>query len=255
MTTSEWAALVAAPVASFLIIIGLIVVRGTTISQFRQKWIDDQRADLAMILSYSGKRIGATGPISVDDQVQVDLAYYRMLLREKPEIEPGWKWINTLRLAWRKLWRQPWGQEWQEPLAIINSLRIAVSATVAAVGATSDIKAQQQELVEKSRFLLKREWNRTRNGELGYKVLLLSSATIVLIGILPGLAGWVARKIDSPERVTQTAAAPAKMAVSASPQIVFRTVPCMVLTRRESQVATPVPARCLPVDPSLVNSR
>lgn len=46
MTATDWALIGAAPIATALVIFGIVVVRGTKVSEFRQAWIDAQRNDL-----------------------------------------------------------------------------------------------------------------------------------------------------------------------------------------------------------------
>lgn len=236
MNASEWATQVAAPVTTFLIVIGIIVVRGTTVSQFRQKWIDDQRTDVAVVLSYSARKIGRNAAIDADDLIELDLARNRILLREKPETEPGKRWLVALRKLWHGIWGLPWGPEWGQPLDTIKALRDAAATT----GLITSVEANQQTLIAQCRMLLKREWNRTRNGELGYRVLLLSAASLTLISVLPAVVDWAKGFVKTPPSGPQRS-----IARSPFPAVVLRSQACTVIIEDTAKRLQFRPARCL----------
>lgn len=170
MNLAQWAALVATPVSTFLIIIGVVVVRGTKISEFRQKWIDEQRADLATVLAHasniaSGLTSGATHFAS--DLLAFDLAANRIKLREKPT-----------------------NPEWKEVIDQIDAIRPKLLLPPTAPVASLSIDNEQKALVEKSRENLKAEWTRVKKGEFGYRLLIVLGCILTFASVLP-LAGAI----------------------------------------------------------------
>lgn len=172
MNLAQFAALVGPPVATLLAIFALVVVRGAKVSEFRQKWIDDQRTDLATILAESSRW---SGSVPATDLVPFDLAASRIKLREKPPATGG-------RKLWLRLTRRTVGPEWGEAIAAIDALRSALAGTPTRSATIAEI---QEELIAQSRIRLKGEWERVRSGETGYKTLLLLAALLAAAPLLP----------------------------------------------------------------------
>lgn len=168
MDLTQWASLVAPPVTTLLLIFGIVVVRGTKISEFRQKWIDDQRGDLALILAHSSRLATGKATDTEDDLLQLDLAAGRIKLREKP--------------------RRP---EWTDTIAAIDAIRSKVGDVAAPDARGVDVAADQNAMVRSARKRLKDEWNRVRRGEIGYRLLIVLAATLTLASLLPLAAAAV----------------------------------------------------------------
>lgn len=162
MTLPQWASLIGPSITTLLIIFGIVVVRGTKITEFRQKWIDEQRADLALMLAHSGRLSVGLSTKPDEDLLQFDLAANRLKLRENP--------------------KRP---EWEEPIADIDAIRSKLSVVPGAPSAPVDISSEQARLIGHSRLRLKREWGRVRDGELGYKLLIGSAAMLALASLVP----------------------------------------------------------------------
>ena len=159
MIWMNWAGFVSPIVTATIAIFALVVVRGTKISELRQKWIDDQRTDLATVLAY-GKMIEAGELVDpAGTLLQFDKAYNRICLRENP-VE----------------------KDWQSIIRRIHRLRAAYHPT-----AKQPIQVECNDVLVKSQKLLKAEWNRTRDGESGYRLLILLAATLILLPFLPPL--------------------------------------------------------------------
>lgn len=165
MNATQFALLGFGPIATALTIFGLIVVRGTKVSEFRQAWVNDQRADLGKLLSAA--RHLATRPSSGAEAhwLAFEEAATRINLRENPE-----------------------KNEWQEVLEAIVVLRRNLNPLTA--DPAFDMGASAAEIETEARRLLKGEWKRVRFGELGYKTLIVSAAVMVFWPVLP-LIGYL----------------------------------------------------------------
>lgn len=160
MTATQFALLGLGPIATALTIFGLIVVRGTKVSEFRQAWINDQRADLGKLLS-AARRLASGGGGKADDHwLSFDEAATRINLRKNPN--------NT---------------EWDNVIASIVILRSNVASATSA--SPVNISVAVMGIEADSRAWLKKEWKRVRFGEAGYKTLILFGATMIFWPILP----------------------------------------------------------------------
>lgn len=162
MSLTQWASLIGPSVTTLLVIFGIVVVRGTKITEFRQKWIDEQRADLALMLAHSGRVAQGLSSKPEEDLLQFDLAANRLRLRENPN--------------------RP---EWTEAIAEIDGIRSKLAVAPGATLAVVDIANEQARLTNHARMRLKLEWKRVRTGELGYKLLIGLAATLAFASLLP----------------------------------------------------------------------
>lgn len=162
MSLAQWASLIGPSVTTLLVIFGIVVVRGTKITEFRQKWIDEQRADLALMLAHSGRVAQGLSTKPEEDLLQFDLAANRLRLRENPN--------------------RP---EWTEAIADIDAIRSKLALAPGATPAVVDISGEQASLIDHARMRLKLEWKRVRAGELGYKLLIGLAAVLALASLLP----------------------------------------------------------------------
>lgn len=153
-------------VTTLLVFFGIVVVRGTKITEFRQKWIDEQRADLALMLAHSGRVAQGLSPKPEEDLLQFDLAANRLRLRENPN--------------------RP---EWTEATASIDAIRIRLALAPGATPAVVDISVEQDSLINHARMRLKVEWKRVRAGEFGYKLLIYLAAALAFLSLLPLIGG------------------------------------------------------------------
>jgi hypothetical protein len=128
---------------------GHVVVRGTKVSEFRQKWVDDQRADLAIIVSRSYvllqlEKMGAElDPTRASVWGELEEAALRIKLRENP-LQP----------------------EWPDVIQRIDHLRASLRREVASL---DDVSSLSCGIIALARLRMKREWNLVRDGETSYR--------------------------------------------------------------------------------------
>lgn len=130
-------------------IITLIIGRGSKISELRQAWINDQRADFGKWAAAAlalARNQSATSRAA--DLNALEEAAFRIRLRENP----------------RK-------KEWQAVILKMDAVRTTLLGATA--GATVDVFAALVEIAEASQDRLKRDWNKVRFGEWGYRLLIL----------------------------------------------------------------------------------
>ena len=171
MTATDWALIGAAPIATALVIFGIVVVRGTKVSEFRQAWIDAQRNDLGTMLAHAGRLARGNSTHRDDDWLAFDMAVARIELRKNPSLKK---------------------REWDDVIAEISSLRTDLDVSPVA---QVDISSHVTEVVRLSRPWLKKEWSRVRFGELGYKTLVLFAALLILFPIMPIIGFALAKAI------------------------------------------------------------
>lgn len=137
----------------------LIVGRGGKISELRQAWINDQRADFA---TFGAAALSLAGQRSKDRPADFDKlegAAYRIRLRENPrkkEWAPVIAHMDAVRTT----------------LLANESTKVDVLPTLVTIGGL----AQER---------LKGDWNKVRFGETGYRWLL------VLLAVLIGALTWM----------------------------------------------------------------
>ena len=130
-------------------IITLIIGRGSKISELRQAWINDQRTDFgkwaaaALALARNQPATSRAADLNAFEE-----AAFRIRLRENP----------------RK-------KEWQAVILKMDAVRTTLLGS--APGATVDIFAALVKIAEASQNRLKRDWNKVRFGEWGYRLLIL----------------------------------------------------------------------------------
>lgn len=150
------ATVVAALFGALASLLGLVISKESKISEFRQKWIDELRKDVAAVMSLAGEYAGnrllgqPTGSTEKINQ-KVGLIRLRLNLQEKDHQEL-FESIKTLRTVAA-----------QQQLAP-NATALATAQTDfgIAVAGTADIAAK----------VLKREWNVVKRGEQVYKITL-----------------------------------------------------------------------------------
>jgi hypothetical protein len=128
---------------------GHVVVRGTKISELRQKWIDDQRSDLAMVVSRAHLLTESTGAGSDLNELraqalgELEAEAFRIKLRENP-IKP----------------------EWTDVIERVERIREYVRDSSSSNSRLSSLAGG---MIPLARCRLKREWNLVRDGETTYR--------------------------------------------------------------------------------------
>lgn len=170
--------IIAAPIAATLAIFGVVVTRGTKITEFRQAWINDQRRDIADLVAAANRSATLSDPDKRSDAIAAfDAASARIRMRRNPN---------------RKLWHKLRGMEpeWADALRSLAKLE---KAALASPVDAAKIRSIGTAMVEQSVPHLKKEWNRTRRGELGFRIY-IATAPFLIGGTLTLAVGWLFAK-------------------------------------------------------------
>lgn len=142
----------------------LITAKENKVSEFRQDWINDQRADLATALAQAEAYHGLSADKRGDCLAEFDAAQARVELRENPTVE-----------------------EWTTVRAALDELRREMFA-----GSLTHDKVAAQRLVifTDARPTLKANWTVVKRGEAGFmwfrRAYLVLAVAIVLVAV-----GWM----------------------------------------------------------------
>ena len=130
----------AALIAASAAFVGLVLGKEQKTTEFRQAWINDQREDLAILMSAARAAASEIGKSSERHKAlrDFDVAHGRVLLRENPDTA-----------------------EWHFVLAELERLRRYAFDTPL----PKNVERGCEQVVALSRVLLKTEWNRVRRGE------------------------------------------------------------------------------------------
>lgn len=137
---------VAVVITAIVGIFTLIINRGMKVSEFRQAWINDQRVDFAKWGAAALALARQQSPTTrAADFTALEEAAYRIRLRENPD-----------------------KHEWRDVLTAMDDLRTKlIDNPTAAIDVFPDVKA----IADAAQIRLKKDWDKVRNGEVGYKVL------------------------------------------------------------------------------------
>lgn len=166
-------------------LITLIVARGSKISELRQVWINDQRADFAAFGAAALSLAGQRSKDRATDFDKLETAAYRIRLRENPrqrEWEPVIVKMDDIRRT----------------LLANESTKIDVLTTLIAIGDLTQLR-------------LKDDWNKVRFGEPGYRWL------PALLAILVGAFVWLVHPVFLERQ--EGSAKPVEQHISGSLQI------------------------------------
>lgn len=137
---------VAVVITAIVGIFTLIINRGMKVSEFRQAWINDQRVDFAKwgasVLSLGRQQSPTT---RAADFTALEEAAYRIRLRENPD-----------------------KHEWADVLTAMDDVRtMLIDNPTTAIDVFPEVKS----VADAAQIRLKKDWDKVRNGEVGYKVL------------------------------------------------------------------------------------
>ena len=155
------AALVTAAVAFS----GFLITKDLKTTEFRQAWINDQRADLAILIAEAQSIVR----LSQEQQSAASLrafdeAAVRIALRENPT-----------------------KKEWEQPLGLIADLRAVLAKGTATLASAQRLVT---DVTSEAQGLLKIEWDRVRAGEETYQkarrvvVWVGGAAALLILGLL-----------------------------------------------------------------------
>lgn len=154
----------AALIAASAAFVGLVLGKEQKTTEFRQAWINDQREDIAVLLSTARAAIrGSKGGELLQD---FDIAHARVLLRENPD-----------------------RAEWSFVLDEVSRLRSYAFTSVV----PENVEKGCDRIVKLSRVLLKAEWNRVREGETWFVAAkrILPPAILLVAGALAYGRGFI----------------------------------------------------------------
>ncbi|WP_029568906.1 hypothetical protein [Pantoea ananatis] len=141
---NPWGAIIAALIAGFIAFIGMVITKENKVSEFRQEWIKELRANITKLYNL----YGAT---KIDSGLSVE----EIKLKENELNEV----IATIRLH---LNHGNQSENEKNLLNAINELNLKIS-----VGTTS-LTSLFDNLTDKSHLVLKEEWERVKKGEKSY---------------------------------------------------------------------------------------
>lgn len=163
MTDEEWLKIIVPIVGTALFIFGALITRSTKVSEFRQLWINDQRADLAIVFA-NARRIAERGNRAYHDELLAfDLAADRIRLRKNPST-------------------RYYKKEWNDVLVLLGHLRTEIRCPNPRI---SHVESFIELATSASREWLKKDWKRTRNGERVVPVFLVLATTLIFAPALP----------------------------------------------------------------------
>jgi hypothetical protein len=131
----------AALIAAIIAFVGLIITKEQKTTEFRQDWINSQRADLALMMAYSRNASGLEAKELAEAALRFDEAHGRVRLRENPKCP-----------------------EWSIVLDALDRLRSEAFSTRA-----FDVSPTNDWIVEMSQINLKKEWDRVKGGEFWFR--------------------------------------------------------------------------------------
>lgn len=176
-------------IGAIVSIVTLIVGRGSKISEFRQAWINDQRADLA---TFGAAALSLARQKSSDraaDYDKLEQAALRIRLRENP-IKPEWT-------------------------AVIASMDQVRTDLLAHDAASRDIFTNVAAITDAASLVLKGEWKKVRFGEIGYRIV-CGIFALLCAGLL--LMAW--NGLDAEDRVKAKSDTPIEQKVSGTIQLI-----------------------------------
>jgi hypothetical protein len=178
--------IVAGFIAAVISLLGLLISKENKVSEFRQSWIDALREEIAAIITHAHAIHGA----------------YLANFPSNPE-----RWQATredfvsLNEAWAKI-KLRLNPEEDQSNAILEALKKYEAIFVEDVTAPdfSKLGAADDELLERTRLVLKEEWKRVKRGERIYRVATWIAAMLVIVGLFTLLRPSIALLVHSARR-------------------------------------------------------
>lgn len=175
----------AAIIAGVFSYINLVSVKESKVSEFRQDWINELRKEISEYISATRALMEKLRNDSIQDTLsKQDLMakknnhgdLYNQMLNSKVSI--------LLRIN---------DKEKEENIKVMNNEFLSLVENIHNDFESAEFdnaKKKIETLISKSRELLKYEWNRARDGELGYRVTKYAALTTVVLSIafLVGIA-------------------------------------------------------------------
>lgn len=148
--------------AAIISIITLIIGRGSKISELRQAWINDQRADFGKwaAAAFALAR-GQAATNRATDLNTLEEAAFRIRLRENPK-----------------------KKEWKPVIDKMDAVRVKLlgATSTAPADVFDDLKA----IADLAQVRLKKDWSKVRFGEAGFRIMILFFPMLFAILFLMG---------------------------------------------------------------------
>jgi hypothetical protein len=170
-------AVIAATITALISLLGLIISKEVKVSEFRQKWTDDLRSELAELVShilfialrYDTKKTGET-----DSDVFLELKSEYLAIN---------KVVTQIRLR-----LNPDEPANESILSAIQDSEELISSPGLDLEALDDV---EKRLVTAAQASLKKEWRRIKSGEPIYRIARLMLIAVLGAGVLAVLATLV----------------------------------------------------------------
>lgn len=164
------ATIVAAFIAALISLLGLLISKENKVSEFRQSWIDALREEIAAVITHAHAIHGA----------------YLAKFPSNPEI---WRVMREdfvgLNEAWAKI-KLRLNPDEDASKAVLESLKKheGVFLENDAPPDFSKLGAFDDELLERTRVVLKEEWEKVKRGERIYRAATWLAGILVIVGFL-----------------------------------------------------------------------
>ena len=148
-------------IAAVISLLGLVISKEAKVSDFRQKWIDDLRNDLSILIANS-LHIGTVSATSsvCEELVKCNEVAARIRLRLNPH--------KTMHMD-------------------VLSAIISLSAATRRMSGAGTVQDCSTLLTDASIVLLRHEWKRVKAGEAIYRWTLRTIATLTFVGLVSAL--------------------------------------------------------------------
>jgi hypothetical protein len=162
--------IIAAVIAAFISLLGLVISKENKVSEFRQAWIDALRAEIAAVITHVHAVHGAY------------LAQFRDSSTLWQDVRADFGALNE---AWSKI-RLRLNSREQPSLAILRALEECENLFPSGGGPPdfSKLEVIDRKLLEATNAVLKEEWERVKRGELVYRGATILAGVLVIGGML-----------------------------------------------------------------------
>lgn len=144
---NPWGAIIAALIAGFIAFIGMVITKENKVSEFRQEWIKELRANITKLYNLYGST-KKDSSLSEEDRKNKENELNEVIATIRLHLNHGKQSKNEKNL-----------------LGAINDLNLNVT-----LGTTS-LTSLFDNLTEKAHLVLKEEWERVKVGERNYKLI------------------------------------------------------------------------------------
>jgi hypothetical protein len=181
--------IIAAAIAAFISLVGLIITKESKVSEFRQSWIDALRADIATLIAHS-----YAGHATWSESTSTDTA----------------KWLDarghvlSLNEAWAriKLRLNPKEKSSTALLKVLKEHEDLWAKAGEGAPDWNDLIAVTDKILDATQVVLKEEWQRVKHGERVYRVATVSAGLLVILGLfllLKPSVPFLSRSADTKE--------------------------------------------------------